>query len=394
MPRKLTKQVVDQASFDPEGTSFQWVADSELRGFGLRVHPTKKSFALRYRTKSGVLRYHTLGTYPGLTIAEARTLAKEKIGQVASGRDPAAERRKSRESTPSSLTVREFGRAFLSRMKKRLSERTYGEYERRIRTRLIPSLGGVRLTDLNRREVADLLDRIRDSSGPYESNRTHELIRTMYNRASEWGVVPEELANPARGITRHREKPRTRWLKPIELERLMVEVALCEDPYFRAFVRLLLLTGLRKSELLGARWDHLDPERREILLPKTKSGQPQVRTLSEPALEIFHSLAREEGNPHVFPGRDRGTHRRDFKSRWGLVRKEAGLEDVTMHDLRRTAGSYMAQAGVPLQVIGEVLGHQSEEVTKVYARLSEDNRRDAVETLGNALGGLLDGATL
>src|SRR5690606_28310316 len=132
--------------------------------------------------------------------------------------------------------------------------------------------------------------------------------------------------------------------------------------------------------------ENIDFGRGEVLLPETKSGRPQVRQLSTPAREILRFLPRQEGNPYVFPGRTKGTHRRDFRNEWEDARKAAGLEDITLHDLRRTAGSFMAQAGVPLQVIGEILGHQNSDVTRVYARLSEENERQALEDLGTKLG--------
>ncbi len=91
----------------------------------------------------------------------------------------------------------------------------------------------------------------------------------------------------------------------------------------------------------------------------------------------------------MFPGRKNGAPRKDFRTEWQETREAAGLAQVTLHDLRRTAGSYMAQAGVSLQVIGEVLGHQHAAITKVYARLSEENERQALEALGEKMGGLL-----
>jgi len=234
---------------------------------------------------------------------------------------------------------------------------------------------------------------IGEESGPYQANRVHGLLRAMYNRAAKWGFIPEDLPNPARRVERYKEQPKKRWLREKEVEKLMAKVRDQEDPFFRAFVPLLLLTGMRKSELLSARWEHVDLELGEIRLPETKSGEPQIRKLSAPAVEILRFLPREESNPHVFPAvgtkSGKGDHRADFYREWREVREAAGLEDVTIHDLRRTAGSYMAQAGVPLQVIGEVLGHQSEAFTKVYARLSEENEREALDSLGEKLGGLL-----
>ena len=139
------------------------------------------------------------------------------------------------------------------------------------------------------------------------------------------------------------------------------------DPLFRAFVPLLLLTGLRKNELLQARWDQIDLKRGEIRLPKTKSGRPQIRKLSGPAVEILRFLPREGSNPHVFPGRKPGTHRRDFRNEWLEVRERAGLADVTLHDLRRTLGSWQAATGASLPIICKTLGHRSASTTQISA---------------------------
>ena len=131
-------------------------------------------------------------------------------------------------------------------------------------------------------------------------------------------------------------------------------------------------------------WDRFDPASRAGVLA-TRRG----RELSRPAREILGFLPREEGNPYVFPGRIAGTHRKDFKREWDEVRRRANLEDITFHDLRRTAGSHLAQAGVPLLVIQRILGHQSPAVTRVYARLGQEEEREALEALGEKLSGLM-----
>lgn len=382
----LTKREIDGAKYDPEGTSWQWLQDEEVPGFGVRLLPSgRKSFVLRYRTRAGRRRYLTVGPYGTYTVAQARDQARVELAKALQGEDPAEERQEARKGK----TFGEFADTYLRRMEKRWAERTRYEYERQIEKYLKPEFGPRGLTDVKRSDVAALLDRIGEESGPYLSNRVHSLVRAMYNRAAKWGFVPDDLPNPARRIDRFKERPKERWLREEEVETLIGEVRKQPDPFFRAFVPLLLLTGMRKSELLRARWEHIDFGRGEMLIPETKAGKPQTRKLSPPAVEILRFLPREEDNPHVFPGRMEGTHRRDFYNEWREVREAANLDDVTIHDLRRTAGSYMAQAGVPLQVIGDVLGHQSTAITKVYARLSEENERDALDTLGAKLGGLM-----
>ena len=382
----LTKQVIDRAEYDPEGPTWQWLRDESVPGFGLRLLPSgRKSFVLRYRTRGGRLRYLTMGPYGTLTVSQAQKRARRELGKVLDGDDPAEERKEARRGAK----FGDFSETYLRRMEKRWTPKTTYETERRLKKHLKPAFGSARLEDMTRAQVTALLDQIAESSGPYESNRVHELVRAMFNRAQAWGFFPDDRPNPARAIERFKEQSRERWLKPEEVEALMESVRAQPDLSFQAFIPLLLLTGMRKSELLGAQWQHIDFDRGEILLPKTKSGRAQVRTLSAPAVQILRFLPSTEGNPHVFPGRKKGTPRNDFRTEWQEAREAAGLARVTLHDLRRTAGSYIAQAGVSLQVIGEVLGHQHPAITKVYARLSEENERQALEALGEKLGGLL-----
>lgn len=381
---KLTDRSVKAVEVPDDRAHIVW--DDELRGFGLRVYPTgARAFVYRYTSpETDKRRLLTLGEYGPMTVAKARTKAEKYRGRVLEGEDPAPDRQGDKP-----LTVDAFADIYVDRMAPRWSERTKAEYERQIARHVKPSLGSARLDTITRAQVAGLLDKIGTGSGKYEANRVHSLIRAMFNRARRWGFLPDDQPNPARGVERYRETPRERWLKPDEVEALMAAVRKQENIYFRSFVPLALLSGMRSSELLRLQWEHVNLKAGEVLLLETKSGKPQVRVLSEPAVQILRFVPRQKENPFVFPGRMTGTHRKSFRNEWAAAREEAGLSDVTLHDLRRTAGSYMAQAGVSLQVIAEVLGHQGPAVTKVYARLAEENERQAVEALGEKLAGLI-----
>ncbi|MDP2956587.1 MAG: site-specific integrase, partial [Longimicrobiales bacterium] len=225
---------------------------------------------------------------------------------------------------------------------------------------------------------------------PVEANRCLETLRAAWSWADRHELLPEGLRDPTRRVERFRERSRDRWLRRGELERLMDATRKEDDPHAGAAIPLLLLTGLRKGELLSARWEDVDLERGEIRLPETKSGEAQVRLLPSPAVEILRNLPRYRESPFVFPSpTDPRVPRKDIKPQWQRIRTAAGLEDVTLHDLRRTAGSFMAQAGVPLQVIQHVLGHAHPAVTKLYARLASQNEREALETLAGELRGIL-----
>lgn len=152
--------------------------------------------------------------------------------------------------------------------------------------------------------------------------------------------------------------------------------------YVQAALWLYVLTGVRRSELLSARWDQVDFERATLRLPVTKAGRPHTVPLSTHALNVLRSLPRIEGNPHVLPGRKPGAHLVDISKAWRGIRKQAGLEDVRLHDLRRTAGSWLVQDGNTLLVVGKALNHSDTRSTLVYARMSQEPVRSALERYG------------
>ena len=223
-----------------------------------------------------------------------------------------------------------------------------------------------------------------------EANRCLEALRAAWKWADRHELLPEGLRDPTGRVKRFKERGRDRWLRPDELKRLIEATRNEKDAHARAAIPLLLLAGLRKGELFSARWEDVDLERGEIRLPSTKSGGAQVRFLPSPAVGILQNLPRFKESPFVFPSpKNPKTHRKDIKPQWERIRTAARLEDVTLHDLRRTAGSFMAQAGVPLLVIQQVLGHSHPGVTKLYARLASQNEREALETLARELRGIL-----
>ena len=149
--------------------------------------------------------------------------------------------------------------------------------------------------------------------------------------------------------------------------------------YVRAALWLYILTGMRKSELLSARWDQIDWGREVFRLPRTKSGRAHEVPLPPTAINILKTLPRVEGNVHIFPGRKPGSHIVNIDKAWRTIRRTAELEDVRLHDLRRTVGSWLVQAGNSLLVVQRALNHSTYQAALVYARMSEDPVRKALE---------------
>jgi integrase len=217
---------------------------------------------------------------------------------------------------------------------------------------------------------------------PYEANRTLALLSKMFELARRWGFVPEGHPNPARDIDRFREEKRDRWVTPEELPRLAQAINEEPNESARFALWLYLLTGARKTELLTARWEHIDWTRAELKLPDTKAGRVHYLPLSAPALALLREIPRLEGNPFVLPGKVPGACLVNISKPWNRVRAAAGVTDVRLHDLRRTVGSWLAQAGNSLHLIGRVLNHSNQSTTAVYARFGEDSVRAALEQHG------------
>lgn len=388
MPKKptkpLTKTAVDAGRKLAKDSGSLWIGDSETPGFGARCYASGSvTFCLRYRTEAGVQRVLKVATYPAVTVEEARRMARAATVEIHGRRDPQAERQRAAVEidTVRTLVTRwltEYARAH----RKRWKEDRY-----RVDRAILPALGRLRLEDVTANVLAGWHRKVGKSS-PVQANRSLETLRAAWRWAEKEGLLAEALPDPTRRVKKFREYSRDRWLRKEEVARLMAAVRDESDPFIRAAVPLLLLTGLRKRELLHARWSDVDLERGEIRLPSTKSGNAQIRLLPAPAVTLLRDLPRIAKSPYVFPRpSDPAKPRDDLKKPWERIRKAAGLEDVTLHDLRRTAGSHMAQAGVPLQVIQEVLGQSHPGVTRIYARLASENERDALDTLSNVLAG-------
>ena len=384
MAEKLTKRVVEAAPLphdDPK--KWKWLGDVEVPGFGVKLYANgQRVYCLRYRTRSGRQRMLRLGLHGELTVQQARDMARKEKVAVLEGDDPQADRQ--REAVGLS-TVKELMQKWLGEYAT-AHRRRWKEDERRVTRRIIPKLGPIRLEDVTPDVVATWHRRM-GQAAPVEANRCLETLRSAWRWAEREGLLAPGLTNPAMRVTRFRERSRDRWLRTEEVARLMAAVAQEEDPYVKAAIPLFLLTGLRKRELLGAKWADVDQARGEIRLPVTKTGEAQTRVLIAPAVEILRGLPRMAESPYIFPrSSDPSKPRDDIKKPWDRIRKRAGLEDVTLHDLRRTAGSVMAQKGVPLEIIGKVLGHSHPAVTRLYARLSSENEREALNTVGETLG--------
>ncbi len=384
----LTKRLVDGFTYEGKGRGADYRYDTKygsggVKGFTVRVHPDgrrigRKTFEVWYRmSPSTSPEWFIIGECGTWTLQQARQKARELLVDIQNGIDPKAP------TAAKELTVKECAKVFLEDAQTR-DVTTWRGMERRFEKHIIPALGRKILLDVSRADIARLHTSISQEprKPKVEANRIVQLLKTMFNRAERLGLVPEGHRNPCEGVELHRELSRARYLSDIELKKL--DAALRSEPiHVQCLIRLYLLLGVRKQELLSLAWDdvHLDSsEGPHIYIGNTKNGRPLTLSLAQTAADLFRAIPTQVMSRWVFPSpRRTGHHLRDFKNYWIRIRDRAGIKDCTVHDLRRTCGSVMAQSGVPLQHISEVLNQSSPEVTKVYARLSQNNQLEASE---------------
>jgi len=376
---KITKRTIDAIVPPASGEINLW--DSEVPGFGLRVRYTgSRVYVVEYRNRAQRKRRVTLGPHGRLTVDQARNLARQVLAAVARGEDPAEERQESR-SAPS---FDEFANRYLEQhaaLKKKPASRAADE--RILRLYLRPVLGHRKLAEIGVRDITELQVGMQDK--PVQANRALALLSKMFSLAERWDLRPPG-SNPCRGVDRYPEKRRERFLSAAELARLgaVLEEEEPHDPFVVLAIRLLLLTGARRDEVLTLRWSQVDFERSALRLPDSKTGA-KVIPLGPAALELLASAPRLEGNPYVIPGRRTGGRLVGVQRPWSRIRGKAGLGDVRLHDLRHSFASIGAAAGLGLPVLGAILGHSHPATTARYAHLADDPRRVAAARISDEI---------
>jgi integrase len=376
---RLNKRAIDAASYNPDGPSQQVLWDDQLPNFGLRLYDSgAKAFVIRYRNQAGQRRYMTIGRFGLMTVQEARAAAMEALASVKNqGADPVEEVRRE-----SAETIERLAEAFIEKHC-RIRRKTWETDRRRLEIHILPRWKGRAPASITRGELADLHREIGKET-PIEANRVIQLLRVMFNFAVDEGMVPETF-NPLRRFNFFPEKSRDRWLRPHEIPALFGAIGEVDNIYIRNFYLVLLLTATRRNELLLARWDQVSFERRELRIPETKNGTSHTIPLSSAAIDLLQELPRQLGNPYIFCSHIAGQSLQAVNRRWNTVREKAGLDDVVLHDFRRTAASWIAQAGYSEIVIKALLNHTLEGATAVYTRMQPEAVREAVEAYGQSI---------
>jgi integrase len=233
--------------------------------------------------------------------------------------------------------------------------------------------------------VEDVLA-VKNAQGQHRhtANRITEFLRALFNwsaRSTDGKVNFWAVPNPAANVSRFKEKPRERFLRPEELQKFNEELKAERNADLRDFITLALATGARKSDVLSLKWADLLWEDHSWRVPQPKNAEPYTVSLLPVVMEVLKRRRREiaYNETFVFPSHGRSGHLVDLKKPWQAFRKRAGVADLRIHDLRRTCGSYLAMSGVGLPAVGQALGHKSLASTAIYSKFDNTAVRDARE---------------
>jgi integrase len=354
---------------------------SDGRGLSLDVLRSGKiSWLYRY-CLAGQRGKVTLGGYPDLTLKKARERRDELAAQVASGKNPAAEAKQRRAGESTNPTVREFGERYykeqvLRRWKNPKDIRRYLDSE------IFPTLGEKALKDVNALDVQGLVYRKRDGGRVAAAIQLRMVLKQIFDYAIETRLL---TVNPAAMVaTRYigKARKRARVLTPSEI-RLYLRTIYQSNirRQFKLALHIILLTLSRKSELLLARWEHVNFETGEWLIPEenAKTEKPHIVYLSTQVAAMFRELKALAGDSAlVMPGR--GSLTRPFAAN-ALNKALEGLtfdmDPLTIHDLRRTGATLLTEHGFNRDVIEKALSHEAQGIRAVYivAEFAEQRKK-------------------
>ena len=360
----FTKKDLDSLSIPTQ----KMVAYSDTKEPKLKLYITntgKKTFFLRTSINGRDERI-IIGSYPDLTITQAREKARELKGNIASGQNPAEEKRKINQD----ITIAQFFRIYIEKHSK--NNKTSKSIQSEIslfNNELKNTIGYKKMLNLTKSNIEALFKNIVSAGKMATANRTLSLISGMYNRAIEWGY---QGINPAKGIKKVKEKSRKRFIMPDELSRFFNTLDIIGQAYplFKNYILMSLYTGQRRGNILSMRWDEIDLNLGIWFIPMTKNGESLNYPLTDEAKNLLYEMKKSRTSKWVFPSNlSLSGHYEEPKRLWRQLLNMANIEDLRIHDLRRTLGSYQAINGSSLQIIGQSLGHKSLQSTQVYARL-------------------------
>lgn len=368
------------------------VSDIAIKGLSLELRPSGEG-SWRYRfSYAGKQECISFGLLSEMSLSDARNYVLKFLEQIQSGYNPALEYR-TLDKTDSNLRFDEFVHTYYLphiRSYKRCVTADITLFQ----NHLLPAFGSKKMNQITREDVL-MFQADKQSAGykPAYCNRFLVLLGFCFNLAIKW-EIPHISKNPVKFVSLLKvNNKKERFLTSEESARLMHKVSGSPNPLLKYFVSIALLTGLRKREILDARWEHINLERKLWFIPHSKSGYARHVPLNSESIKVISDLKRklpdilcQPGlleNPWLIPNWRTGKPFRTIFHAWDTARKQAGLGDVRIHDLRHSFASALVNQGVPIYDVQKLLGHSDVKTTERYAHLSIDRLRQSTKLVSD-----------
>lgn len=358
--------------------------DTELKGFCLEQRPSGgMTYYFRYRDHEKLIRLIKIGQVKEIDLSAARVKAYEIKALINEGGDPKLEYKRLQNFPTFGEFIAERYLPFI-----KVRKRSAWMDETLLRNHLLPIFSAYRLNRIKRADIIKMHHAAKAKGfADGTCNRWLILMRFIFNCAIRWEVLPLG-ANPCNGVELFADNgARERYLTAEEVGRLFEVLDNSANVQLAKIVKLLLFTGARKREVLDARWEFVDLDKRVLKVPLSKSGKPRFIPLSDAAVELIKSLPSMPNVPWLFFNPKTKKPLVSVFCAWNTVRKAAGIPELRMHDLRHSFASFLVNSGRSLYEVQRLLGHYDPKVTMRYAHLSQDSLVDAVNVVGN-IGGV------
>lgn len=369
-------------------TDFE-VSDTQVVGLKVLVGKSGvKKFLLRYSFRQRKCSI-AIGAFGAFTVDEARTIANQYKAKIAQGIDPKQERDEHR----ARMTFADFiTHHYLPHAQ--VNKRSVKSDAAKLRLYLLPRFGNQILEEMTTLSLQQYHNHLLATLAPATANRHLSLLHRIFALAIQWGYLEK---NPASLIDKFQENnQQQRFLNAEEIRRLFSAADADENTIAAAYIKFLLLTGVRRSEGLAAKWEHIDLTASPSMwfVPHTKTGKSRYVILNPMALQVLASLPHSPDNPYVFPGKVAGQPLINPIKAFKRIIARAGIEkSFRLHDIRHTVASLIINNGGTLYDVQAALAHANSSMSERYAHLSNERREKTSQQLSLVVAEAIENVT-
>jgi len=351
-------------------------SDKEISNLKLLVGKSgQKRYLLRYSINSKK-RSITIGKFPEIDVSDARKIARKHITLIASGVDPKQERENQKQMPTLDQFFNESYFPFI-KQKKRSFKHDVQRYTDYVSKRFGSTpYDEVKAINIQRLQM-DMLsgEGFTKAYAPATCNRTLALLKTMGQQAVAWGIIEINQANKIKLLKE--DNTRTRYFTLNEMQKIIKQALKYPNQYAGSFIALLMYTGVRKMELLTAKWQNLDKAKRKLHVPMTKNGKSREVYLSDDMMKIICALPKRPSNPYIFSSLITGKHIAEPRWAYSVVLKKSGINvnDVCFHTCRHSVATALVASGKDLYDVMIQLGHANIASAQRYSKVTEQRQR-------------------